>query len=206
MELGVPRAPSRLPAPALRPLTERALAALPGAGPVWVAAWALVPWLNGAVNLVLDTQSKSAIWEQSGTLVALNYAALSFAIVLTIWGCRRIARRLEDLRGQEPFRELNSVAVPLLCTAATALAFGITAFLEDGVVAAVVRGVTWLIVGVPLWAFLWSYVAVQLGLYRLGAEPVADEARMDPGLGLRPLGTWRSRRSGSCSRGSCPSS
>ena len=76
---------------ALRPLTERVLARLPGERRLWVAAWALVPWLNGGVNLLLDSTSKSAVWEQRGTLVVLNYAALSFAIVVAIWGSRRLA-------------------------------------------------------------------------------------------------------------------
>jgi hypothetical protein len=172
----------------LRPLTERVLARLPGERRLWVAAWALVPWLNGAVNLLLDSTSKSAVWEQRGTLVVLNYAALSFAIVMAIWGSRRIASRLEEACGSKPFRELNSVAAPLVGAGATAVAFGITALVEDGVVAAVVRGATWLILGVALWAFLWTFVSLQLGLYRLGADPIAKEARMDPALGLGRLG------------------
>ena len=173
---------------ALRPLTERVLARCRGERRLWAAAWALVPWLNGGLNLLLDTQTKSAVWEQSAALVVLNYTALSFAIVLAIWGSRRVARRMEELRGPTPFRELNSAVPPLLGVLATASAFGVTAFTEDGLVAALVRGGTWLVVGVPLWTFLWTYVALQIGLYRLGAEAVAEEARMDPGLGLRPLG------------------
>ena len=172
----------------LRPLTERILARLPGDRLLWVLAWALVPWANGGVNLLLDTKTKSAIWEQSGTLVVLNYTALSVAIVLAIWGSKRIANRLDGLRGVAPFRELNSVVAPLVGAVATAVAFGLTALAEDGLVAGIVRGVTWLVVGAALWTFLWTYVSLQLGLHRLGAEPVADQARMDPGLGLRQLG------------------
>lgn len=173
---------------ALVTLTDRVLARLPGERRLWIVTWSLVPWLNGAINLLLDSTTKSAIWEQSGTLVVLNYAALSFAIVLAIWGSGRIARRMEELRGVRPFRELSSAAAPVLGTLATAVAFGAAAFVEDGVVAALVRGTTWLIVGVALWTFLWTYIVLQVGLYRLGGEPIADSARMDPGLGLRPLG------------------
>jgi hypothetical protein len=82
----------------LRPLTGRILGRLPGPRPLWIAVWALVPWLNAGANLLLNTDSRSAIWEQSRTLVLLNYAALSFAIVITLWGTDRIARRLETLR------------------------------------------------------------------------------------------------------------
>lgn len=172
----------------LQPLTERVVGRLPGPSWVWVVAWALVPWANAGINLLLDTETKSAVWGQSGTVVVLNYAALSFAVVLAIWGSRRIARRVEELRGASPFRELNSVVAPLVGAVGVALAFGLSAFVEDGLIAAVLRGITWLVVGAALWAFLWSYVVLQLGLYRLGGLPVADAARTDPGLGLRPVG------------------
>jgi hypothetical protein len=116
----------------LRPLTERILTTLPGPRWVWVTAWALVPWFNAGANLLLDTGARSAVWEQSHTLVLLNYAALSFAVVLTLWGTERIARSLEDLGATTSrvletdsgghFRELNSVAAPVVASAATAIA------------------------------------------------------------------------------------
>jgi hypothetical protein len=82
----------------LRPLTERILVDLPGPRVLWIAVWTLIPWLNAGANLLLETGARSAIWEQSRTLVVLNYVALSFAIVITLWGTDRIARRLETLR------------------------------------------------------------------------------------------------------------
>lgn len=172
----------------LQPLTDRVLAALPGERTFWIVLWALVPWANGLANLALDTKSKSPVWEQSGTVVVLNYAAVSLAILLAIWGSRQIAERLQSLRGAAPFPELNGIAAPLVGTAAMAVAFGVTALVQDGVVAALLRGVTWLVVGAALCGFLWTYVSLQLGLHRVGAAPIADDARVDPGLGLRPLG------------------
>lgn len=126
----------------LRPLTERILAALPGPRVVWIVVWALVPWLNAGANLLLETGARSAIWEQSRALVVLNYAALSVAVVITLWGTGRIARRLETLRAatskvlesgvSEPFRELNNVVFPLVGAGATATAFAISTLLRDG--------------------------------------------------------------------------
>lgn len=59
----------------LRPLTERVLGRLPGSPrTVWIVAWAAVPWLNAGANLLLEDEARSAVWEQSGVLVALNYA------------------------------------------------------------------------------------------------------------------------------------
>jgi len=83
----------------LRPLTERIFKRLPDPRLLWIAAWALVPWLNAGANLLLDDETRSAIWEQSRTLVILNYSALSVAIVITLWGAERIARRLETSSG-----------------------------------------------------------------------------------------------------------
>lgn len=106
----------------LQPLTEQILARLPGPHILWIAIWALLPWLNAGANVLLGTE-RSAVWEQSTLLVVLNYAALSFAIVITLWGTKRIARRLETLRATtskvlderdagEPFREMNSSSAP----------------------------------------------------------------------------------------------
>jgi hypothetical protein len=61
------------------------LAWLPGTRVYWIAAWALIPWANAGGNLLLDAETR-AVWEQSGAIVVLNYAALSLAVVVTLWG------------------------------------------------------------------------------------------------------------------------
>jgi len=183
----------------LRPVTERVLARLPGPRERWVAIWALVPWLNAGANLLLDTGARSAVWEQSRALVLLNYAALSLAIVVTLWGTERLARRMEELRattsnvlegnGSEPFRELNSVVGPFVASAATAVAFALSALVADGWTAAILRGATWFVLGIALLTFLWTYGVLQLGLDRLGRGQLRpDVARLDPTLGVQPFG------------------
>jgi hypothetical protein len=161
--------------------------------------WALIPWLNAGANLLLEAEARSAIWEQSRTLVILNYGALSLAIGITVWGSERIARRLESLPAAtsdvfavdttDRFRELNNFAEPLLASAATAIVFGLTAFVEDGVASAFLRGVTWFLVGIALWSFLWTYASLCLGLDRLGRDRLRLIAvGVDSTHGLRPLG------------------
>jgi hypothetical protein len=182
----------------LRPLTERILAAVPGPRGLWLIVWALVPSLNAGANLLLERGARSAVWDQSGTLIVLNYAAVSAAVVVTLWGTGRIARRLEELRGEakdlelptrQPFHDVNRVFVPLVAAGVTAAAFATTTLIEDGWTAAVLRGATWLIVGVPLCTFLWTYASLQLGLHRLGQAHLSTDAiRAGPSLGLRPLG------------------
>jgi hypothetical protein len=183
----------------LRPLTERILAHLPGPRVLWIAIWALVPPFNAGANLLLDTGGTSAVWEQRRAFVVLNYAALSLAVVITVWGSRRIARRLEALRATtlkalagdagERFREMNSVAGPVLASAVTSVVFAVSALVRDGWESAILRGATWFVLGIALWTFLWTYGSLQLGLDWLGREHLhADATRVDPSLGLRPLG------------------
>jgi hypothetical protein len=173
----------------LCPVTERILARLPGQRTPWFVLWALVPWLNAGLNLLFEDEARSAVWEQDRTLVVLNYAALSVGVVIALWGSERLSRRLEDLRSTDAFRLMNSRAGPVAAAAATALAFGVSSLVADGAGPAILRGVTWFVVGVALWTFLWTYAALQFGLDRVAEEHLSPEtAHLDPALGLRPLG------------------
>jgi hypothetical protein len=76
-----------------------------------------------------------------------------------------------------------------VAAAATAIAFALATLFGDGWASATLRGVTWLLIGIPLWTFLWTYASLQLGLDRLGRERLLPHAvRVDPTLGLGPLG------------------
>jgi len=166
---------------------------------VWLALWALVPWMNAGANLLLAKESRSDVWEQSTTVIVLNYAALSLAVLLTVWGTERIIRRLAALEEtvsdvlrvdqRRAFREVNVIGVPLLGAIALAVAFGATALIEDGLGPAILRGATWLVLGVAFSAYLWTFAALQLGLDRLGrARLDVHRASVAPDLGLRPVG------------------
>lgn len=182
----------------LRPLTERVLDRLPAPRPLWMVVWALLPWLNAGANLLFDPESRSPVWEQSDTLVVLNYAALTVAVLITLWGSERLARRLEAVPeltsgvlevDASRFREVNSVVGPFLAATGTAIVFGVSATVADGWAAGLLRGATWFLLGLPIWTFLWTYASLQLGLDRLGRERLLPSASaVDPTLGLRPLG------------------
>jgi hypothetical protein len=76
-----------------------------------------------------------------------------------------------------------------VASGATAIAFAASELVHDGWKSALLRGVTWFVLGIALWAFLWTYAVLQLGLDRLGRERLLPDAgRVDPALGLRPLG------------------
>ena len=181
----------------LQPFTERILERLPGPPAAWIVAWALVPWVNAGANLLLDADARSAIWDQSETLIVLNYAAVSFAVVMSLWGATRIARRVEtlhettsiDVDATEDFRGIDSARGPLVLAVGAALAFGVSALATDGWLSALLRGGTWLVVGIAVWTFVWTYGTLQLGFHRLGRERLLpDAARVDPSLRMRPFG------------------
>jgi hypothetical protein len=177
----------------LHPLTERLLSRLPGPRVLWIVLSALVPAMNAGANVLLGTGGTSAVWEQNDLLVILNYAALSLAMLITLWGTSRIAGRLETLSpafgadARERFGAMNSVRGPVVLALVTAVAFGV-ALERDGWTAAFLRGVTWLILGIAIWTFLWTYASLQLGLDSLGREDLPSGPSVDPSLGLCPLG------------------
>lgn len=183
---------------ALPSLTERILARLGDPRAAWIAAWATVPWLNAGANLLLGTKRTSAVWEQDDVLVVLNYATISFAVVVSLWGAARVTRRLEALRSTrsaalegdgETFRGMSSSAGPLVLSGVAALAFGASTLVADGWVPALLRGATWFVIGIALFTYLWTYGCLLLGLNRLGRERLfPDPVHVDPGLGLQPLG------------------
>jgi hypothetical protein len=143
--------------------------------------------MNAAANAALGTTTE--IWEENRVLALLNYAAISLGVLIALWGSPRIARRLEALGASTQFRGVGSVRGPLVAAVATAVAFASVAYVRDGWGAALLRGVTWLLIGVALWTLLWVYASLQLGLHRLGREHlVKDTVNVDPLLGLRPLG------------------
>jgi hypothetical protein len=182
------------------PLTERILSRLPGPRLVWVAAWALVPWLNLAVILALG----AAPWTETGIPVGevLNRTAVSFAVLLSLWGAARIADELGTLRlalakvveQEEPdverlFHGIDGTVVPLLLTAAAMVILPLDEALGGEPVAALIQAATWLILGIPLWTAVWVYLKLQIGLNRLGRGHLTLEAyRGDRSLGLRPVG------------------
>jgi hypothetical protein len=127
----------------------------------------------------------------------LRHAQL--AILVTLLGAERLAWQVEALGAttskvltsvpKAPFREMNSSRGPLLAATATAVAFAVSALIRDGWVAALLRGATWLVLGIAIWTFLWTYASLQLGLHRLGRARLRPQAALvDPVLGLRPLG------------------
>lgn len=180
-------------------LTERILDRLPGRRLAWLLAWAVVPWLNLAVVLTADAGSAEA-GDVTGEV--FNRIAVSFAILLSLWG---VAVLTDELRRLRPalvgvveegeldvarlFRGLDSVAGPLLLTLAIGVVLPLDEALRGDPVSALIQAVTWLLIGIPLSTTVWVYVTLQLGLDRLGRGHLTlQEYGGDLTLGLQPVG------------------
>ena len=184
-----------------QPLTERILAALPGSRLGLIVAWALLPWVNLAVVVSAEALDWSDPTDHSTEV--LNRAAVSFAILLSLWGATRISVALAGLRPalaevidqelpevERLFRGLDSAAVPLTLTVLVGVLLPLDEALNDDPVAAAVQAVTWLLVGIPLCTAVWVYVVLQLGLHRLGRGQVTLAGyRGDRTLGLQAVGS-----------------
>lgn len=91
---------------------------------------------------MLGTKRTSSVWEQSDVFVVLDYAAISVAIAVSLWGAGRIVRRLEALRTirsatlegerRERFRGMDSTVGPIAASGAAALVFGVSTIITDG--------------------------------------------------------------------------
>jgi hypothetical protein len=182
------------------PLTERILSRLPGPRLAWVVAWALVPWLNLAVVLAVGAAGRAGTGVSWGEV--LNRTAVTFAVLLSIWGAARITGELRTLPAaiarvveeeesdvQRLFHGIDSTLAPLLFTAAAAAILPLDEASAGQPGDALIQAATWLLLGIPLWTAVWVYLTLQLGLNRLGRGHLTLEAyRGDRSLGLRPVG------------------
>jgi hypothetical protein len=178
-------------------LTERILAVLPGQRSAWVAVWALVPWMNLALAAGIGATA-----DGSGVAEVLNRAAVTVAILLSLWGAARIAA---ELRTVQPvlteivvedegdvarlFRGIDSVAGPLILVVAVALILPLDEAQRDDWTGAALQAGTWLVIGVPMCTAVWAYVTLEIGLNRFGAGLVSLQGYDgDRSLGLMPIG------------------
>jgi hypothetical protein len=188
------------PAGHAAPLTERILSRLPGSRLGWILAWCLVPWANLAIVLAFGGLEWNTTADLGSEL--LNRAAVSVAVLLSLWGAARIDRDLSRLRvtltaaveQERPdvdriFRGVDSTAGPLLLTATVAVVLPLDEILRGDAVAAILQAATWLLFGIPLATAVWVYLALQLGLDRLGRGQLTLRSYSgDRTLGLEPVG------------------
>jgi hypothetical protein len=179
------------------PLTERMLGRLPGPRPAWVLAWAAVPV---AVGLVPGAYL-ATVGVKPMPVRLLTGLVFAYAVALAVWGVGTFARegaaveRSADELGAGPertapvFAGMASTGGPLGLTAVfVALTMWRTALQGDLWAALLWLPVT-LLVNLPLLTAVWVYLALLLGLHRLGRRTLSLTAfPEDLSLGLGEVG------------------
>lgn len=192
------RRQDRQAADGVLPLTERLLGRLPGPRLAWGLAWTALPAVAGLLpGAFLATVGDKPLWVR--LLTGLVYA---YAVALAIWavgrftsGSTTVERSLDQLAARPEqtstpvFRGMASTWGPLaLALVFTAVTAWRTAVLGDASAALLWSPVSFL-VNLPLTTAAWAYLALLLGLNRLGRRTLPLTAfPKDLSLGLGEVG------------------
>jgi hypothetical protein len=192
------RRQGRQAADGVLPLTERLLGRLPGSRLAWGLAWTALPAVAGLLpGAFLATVGDKPLWVR--LLTGLVYA---YAVALAIWavgrftsGSTTVERSLDQLAARPEqtstpvFRGMASTWGPLaLALVFTAVTAWRTAVLGDASAALLWSPVSFL-VNLPLTTAAWAYLALLLGLNRLGRRTLPLTAfPKDLSLGLGEVG------------------
>jgi hypothetical protein len=181
------------------PLTERILAWLPGPHWLWIALWALLPfvrmmelvWVMGLA--VPEPRPDYLVYRLPYELVFAFLVVLSFWAVGK-WTCEVIAlqptlARLTRGDGLEVFRNMTSRSGPLILLVVLTVVSEIDFVAGQGVLGGLLVAPLAFLTGLPVIAGFWVYFSVLVGLNRLGSHPLLLEPfPEDRSLGLRPVG------------------
>jgi hypothetical protein len=185
------------PADATLPLTERLLDRLPGPRVAWVLAWAAVP----LAAALLPGSYLATVGARPIGVRLLTGLVFAYAVALAVWAVGRFtseceaAQRSVDRLAARPeqatpvFRGMGSTWGPLALTLGfVAVTVWWTAVLGDWWVALGWLPVA-LLVNLPLLTAVWVYLALLLGLVRLGRRTLSLTAfPEDLSLGLGEVG------------------
>jgi cbb3-type cytochrome oxidase subunit 3 len=180
------------------PLTERLLSRLPRPHAAWVLAWAAIPVAAG----LLPSAYLATVGTRPLPVRLLIGLVFAYEVVLAVWAAGRftreslvVERSVDQLAaGAEQaatpvFRGMASTWGPLALT----LVFVMVTVWRTAVVGDLGAAVVWLPVAVllnlPLLTAVWVYLALLLGLYRLGRRSLSLTAfPQDLSLGLGEVG------------------
>src|SRR5215217_6418317 len=180
------------------PLTECLLSRVPGPRAAWVLAWAAIPVLAG----LLPSAYVASVGARPLPVRLLIGLVFAYAVVLAFWAVGRFTResnlveRSVDQLAAGPgqattpvFRGMASTMGPLALT----LVFVMVTVWRTSVLADPWTALRWLPVSVllnlPLLTAVWVYLALLLGLNRLGRRSLSLTAfPQDLSLGLGEVG------------------
>jgi hypothetical protein len=180
------------------PLTESVLGRLPGPRVAWVLAWAVVPIAAG----LLPGAYLATVGPRPLPVRLLAGLVLAYAVALAVWAAGWFAResslaeRSVDQLAAQPgqattpvFRGMASARGPLALTLVFVAATGWRTTVLGGPRTALLWLPVSFLVNLPLMTAVWVYLALLLGLNRLGRRTLALTAfPKDLSLGLDEVG------------------
>jgi hypothetical protein len=182
------------------PLTEQILDQLGRPRPLWIVLWASSAVLAPLVLLALLSYVGEAGRVASVPNLVLSQVALSYVVVLCLWGVGRLARGARAIepelvkltKAERPIyaaSDVTTVAGPLGLTLAISVvntAGSITRFGSSAIAIVPLLALSLL----PIMTFVWTYLELLVGIDRLGRERLAlDVFPQDRSLGLGSVGS-----------------
>jgi hypothetical protein len=180
------------------PLTERLLSRLPGPRAAWVLAWAAMPVAAG----LLPSGYVASVGARPLPVRLLAGLVFAYVVVLAFWAVGRFTTESNLVEGSVDqltaapeqattpvFRGMASTAGPVALT----LVFVTVTVWRTAVVGDLRAALVWLPVAVllnlPPMTAVWAYLALLVGLYRLGRRTLSLAAfPQDLSLGLGEVG------------------
>jgi hypothetical protein len=184
-------------------LVDRILAGLGRPRPLWIALWTALALLRVPL-LLLGVRLDGSVPPDDMEILTrvVSGGVTSLVVLLSLWGAGRLARGLEAAvettrraTGREPgavlspMRAVSFRAAPLVMAGLLTLVEGIPDARQFGLLAGLVELPLQAAVCVPPMTLLWVYLALLLGLHRLGGDDLAGATfPQERSLGLRPVG------------------
>jgi hypothetical protein len=181
------------------PLTELVLDRLGAPRWLWIGLWAALPVAAPVLLLGALALSGDSDRVPSAIDVFIPQAVLSYVVLLLLWGNGRLGRQADALvphlsrltgapvrLGLPAWSDIAGPAALAIALTAVALASWIP---RVGLVVAIVIVPPFLATFLAIMTFVWTYLALLLGLDRLGRERLLLEGfPQDTSLGLAPVG------------------
>ena len=201
---GRPELTAEPAAPALEPITERILRALPGRRIVWILIWGALPLLSPLIFSVVVRASGRPFPAEAFSEAWWTQMGLAWAALVLLWGSGRLADEASSTRDeltqtgrvQVPerlFEAIGRADAPVLLTLVVVAITAFNNWISYGPLPPLTTLPLFIAYMLPILTFIWVYIAILTDINRLGELPVVlDRFPQDRTMGLGHVGSLAS--------------
>ena len=183
------------------PLTERILDWIGEPRWVWVLAWAGVAVVRPVILLMSLNVARGGLSTSEWITLLLTQVTLAYVALVGLVAVRRLSRGARSLapdlaslareqKSRDVFPGMSSTFGPLALLAIVAVPSSVSEWVHWGGLSALAELPLMLVTTLPIMVFVWTYLVVLAGLYRLGRVPLSlGPFPEDRALGLGPAGS-----------------